>query len=581
MSLLTKLSLTISLAMILGGGYLYFVWMPATEQMELENLSSSTREKLTITSEFMLPLLLSGQVAEIHENLDAILEQNKDWIQIALTNSTGEQIYPIGLDFKAMSSSYRSFSYRINFRDQIIGELWLWVDFEERLNAWRKQNNQVLLILGIGFVPLILIIGTFVDLNVRRPIEKLSQAAKKFSVGNYNADLPDFRDDAVGTLSKTFSIMRESIIQNEERLRQSEERLRAIAEATPVPIIVKRLCDDFILYANPQAKLFFTGFKGDLVGRNFREYLPEYSEDSFPQNEKKENTEAETLELRVINAYGTPRWVEANNGVIEYDNEPAELVCLVDITERKEADTMKGEFVSTVSHELRTPLTSIMGSLGLISGMYGQELSSDVSDLISVSERNVNHLVLLINDLLDIQKIEAGKLDFERKPFPVSDLLAISLSSMKGLSKQYGVTLQAESGFQDVMVDGDIHRLNQVLLNLVSNAMKFSELGQKVRVVISNKKDHVIRISVVDQGLGIPLEFHDRIFQKFAQADSTDSRKKPGTGLGLNISKLIVEAHDGTIGFTSEPGLGSTFFFDLPLAVPKAGETDIAQVMTV
>ena len=152
---------------------------------------------------------------------------------------------------------------------------------------------------------------------------------------------------------------------------------------------------------------------------------------------------------------------------------------------------------------------------------------------------------------------------------------------MNGLCKEYGVTLQAESGFQDVMVDGDIHRLNQVLMNLVSNAMKFSELGQKVLVAISNRKDHVIRISVVDQGMGIPPEFHDRIFQKFAQADSTDSRKKPGTGLGLNISKLIVEAHGGTIGFSSEPGSGSTFFFELPVAVPKAGETDIAQVITV
>lgn len=247
-----------------------------------------------------------------------------------------------------------------------------------------------------------------------------------------------------------------------------------------------------------------------------------------------------------------------------------------DITERRKVERLKNEFVSTVSHELRTPLTSIRGALGLISGGVSGQLPPQMQSLVEIAFKNSERLVMLINDILDIEKIESGKMHFDIHPVELMALLQQAIEANRAYAAQFEVDLLLEPTLPSttgiplgvVQVNVDPNRLMQVMNNLLSNAAKFSPPGQTVRVWAEHVQEG-IRVCVQDRGPGIPEEFRSRIFQKFAQADSSDTRQKGGTGLGLSISKAIVERFGGTIGFVSQPDqLGTTFFFTLPLWQP-------------
>jgi PAS domain S-box-containing protein len=234
-----------------------------------------------------------------------------------------------------------------------------------------------------------------------------------------------------------------------------------------------------------------------------------------------------------------------------------------DITELKRIDRMKSEFVSTVSHELRTPLTSIRGSLGLISGGVAGELPVAVKNLVGIAKNNCERLIRLINDILDIEKIESGKMLLDLQVVGIKQLVQQALAANEGFAGQHRVTMRLQAPDEPLQVRIDSDRLTQVLTNLLSNAVKFSPPESAVEVKVSRVGQQV-RVEVADHGPGIPEEFRDRIFQKFSQADTSDARQKGGTGLGLNISKALIEKMGGHIGFSSEAGAGTTFFFEVP-----------------
>lgn len=236
-----------------------------------------------------------------------------------------------------------------------------------------------------------------------------------------------------------------------------------------------------------------------------------------------------------------------------------------DVTELKKTERLKSEFVSIVSHELRTPLTSIRGSLGLlVSGVMG-EFPEKANKLLEIANNNCERLLVLINDILDIEKIEAGKMEFQLKNIDLNQLVSESIAANKMYADKFGVTIKFIQSTSPMFVQVDSGRLMQVLANLISNACKFTPRESVVSITIKRIKNRV-RVSVADKGEGISKEFQSRIFQKFSQADSSDSRSKGGTGLGLNISKTIIEKLDGTINFISKPNQGTTFYFELPLA---------------
>jgi PAS domain S-box-containing protein len=235
-----------------------------------------------------------------------------------------------------------------------------------------------------------------------------------------------------------------------------------------------------------------------------------------------------------------------------------------DITQQRAAERVRSEFTSTLSHELRTPLTSILGSLQLLrSGALG-DVPKDQDEVVEIAERNGQRLLDLINEVLDIEKIESGRLSLEPETIALVELLEESLRLNQGFADRFQVRLALEGSVPPVTVRADRKRLMQVMTNLLSNAAKFSPPGGSVDVS-ATLREGVVRVGVGDRGPGIPAAFRNRIFGRFAQADSADSRIKGGTGLGLAISKRLVEMMQGRVGFEDREGGGTTFFFELPV----------------
>ena len=252
-----------------------------------------------------------------------------------------------------------------------------------------------------------------------------------------------------------------------------------------------------------------------------------------------------------------------------YGNVSGYLGMARDISELKRIDKMKGEFISTVSHELRTPLTAISGALGVLtSGMVGA-LPEQATRMLQIAHSNSMRLIYLVNDLLDMEKLVAGKMHFEVQEHSLNELIQHALQQNASYAQQYGVTYEEAEGNPEVKVLVDAQRLQQVLSNYLSNAAKFSPEGEVVKVRVQIFPEYV-RVAVIDKGPGVPTEFRDRLFQKFSQADSSDTRKKGGTGLGLAICKEIIERLEGVVGMEPNAVEGSCFYFDLPyLKLPE------------
>lgn len=239
----------------------------------------------------------------------------------------------------------------------------------------------------------------------------------------------------------------------------------------------------------------------------------------------------------------------------------AELTQALEASHR--ANRVKSDFIATVSHELRTPLTAINGALGLLAGGAVGALAPAVRDMIGMAHQNGQRLGHLIDDLLDMEKLIAGKLRLEMKAQPLMPLVEQALASNAAYAERHGVRLQLVSRVDGVLVAVDAQRLQQVLANLLSNAAKFSAQDGLVEVAVLEGRG-TVRVAVRDHGPGIPEDFRDRVFEKFSQADASDTRRKGGTGLGLAIARELIERMGGHIGFDSVEGQGACFHFDLP-----------------
>ncbi len=235
-----------------------------------------------------------------------------------------------------------------------------------------------------------------------------------------------------------------------------------------------------------------------------------------------------------------------------------------DVTQERQISRLKDELVSTVSHELRTPLTAISGALGLMAGGAAGELPDRAKQLVAIGSKNAERLIHLVNDLLDMDKLQSGKLVFHFDERELGLLLTEAIEQIGPYAERFGVKVEFDRPGEAVVAKVDGNRLCQVMTNLLSNACKFSPSGGTVHVCLERAGD-VARISVADEGPGISPEFRARLFKRFEQEDGAHQHGHAGTGLGLAISKGIVEAHGGSIALDSAAETGATFIVELPL----------------
>jgi two-component system, OmpR family, sensor histidine kinase VicK len=244
------------------------------------------------------------------------------------------------------------------------------------------------------------------------------------------------------------------------------------------------------------------------------------------------------------------------------------VVAFADVTERRRLDRMKDEFIATVSHELRTPLTSLRAALGLVASGALEKRPEKIPQMLDIALGNCDRLVRLVNDIVDFERIGSGSLPLHKAEWNAIDLLRRAMDPERSTAARAGLTFRIDAQPVDVWVDGD--RILQVLGNLIRNAIKFSEKGGEIRLAARATGEKEVTFEVQDQGAGIPPEKLDLIFERFQQADASDSRLRGGTGLGLALCRGIVNQHGGRIWVTSNPGSGSTFYFTTEEYVPEA-----------
>jgi signal transduction histidine kinase len=366
-----------------------------------------------------------------------------------------------------------------------------------------------------------------------------------------------------------------------DALRESEARLRQILESMPIGVFVM----------DAQGQPYFSNKYARSINRPEPSSRPDPSlqpphaagerldqvylagtDQPYPPERHqlqralaKESSVVADIEIRPhgrripLEVWGSPVFDE--RGRVAYA-----LSAFYDISERKKVERMKDEFVSVVSHELRTPLTSMQGAIGLLENGVLGPLSEEALEMARIARDGCGRLLRLVNELLDVQKLDFGTPTLHPQPLPLAPILEAAVAASRPYAAALGIRLDLADGVPGAVVLADSDRLSQVVTNLLSNAIKYTPEGERVLVSATRatpSSSHV-RVSVDDRGPGVPEEFQASLFQKFSQADASDARQKAGTGLGLAICKVIVEKLGGTIDYEPLPEGGARFYFELP-----------------
>ena len=447
--------------------------------------------------------------------------------------------------------------------------------------------NTVLAPLSVAMFALLLSVlvwwlGTRLALRLTQDLRQLDAFARSVVENGFGESRALSRGSVeVAGLARSINHMLDRLYEQHAQLQhESEERYRLLVEGTNA-ISWEASLPSF-------AYLFVSSQGPRIVGHDHHTWQQgDFWQDYLHPDDKEAAQQQRIHSLQTKSNYRSEYRFQCADGRYLWLEEIATVLCdeagtpirlrgiLLDIDERKLAenrimeerlkiDRMKNDFVSTVSHELRTPLTSIRGSLGLVLGGVMGTLPAPAVKLLDIAHKNTERLVRLINDLLDIDKIASGKMDFDLQWLDLAPMIeqAIENNAAYGAQLKVGFVLHDDTANLAVKVDYD--RMMQIMANLLSNAAKFSPEHGTVEVSISTG-NRVARVSVQDHGPGISNEFREKIFQKFTQQDSSATRLKGGTGLGLAISQALIEKMGGRIGFESVFGQGATFYIELPL----------------
>ncbi|MFN9606748.1 MAG: ATP-binding protein [Pseudanabaena sp.] len=403
-------------------------------------------------------------------------------------------------------------------------------------------------------------------------LEMMQQLADQFGIALSQTEILEHLEEIVEARTAELQEVNRNLQQEinkrkqaETTLRQSEEQLRLITNALPVLIsyVDEHQCYQF----NNKAYEDWLGkVPTQIYGMNLKSvwgnncYTKLIAYVKLALLGQVVTYENEILlkdgQLRSVNVTYIPH-------IDEQKNVKGFFSLTTDISERKAIERMKDEFIAVVSHELRTPLTSMHSALKILSTGRLGKLSKDGQQILKIADDNTERLVRLVNNVLDLQRIESGDVKMEKQICNVSTLMIQATEAMQPMAQHHGVVLIVEPVDIKIFVDSDY--IVQALTNLISNAIKFSSVNGKVWLTAEKKLNNEVLFSVCDEGQGIPSDKLENIFERFQQVDSSDSRRKGGTGLGLTICRKIVEQHEGKIWAESILGQGSTFSFTLPL----------------
>lgn len=452
------------------------------------------------------------------------------------------------------------------------------------------------------------LLAVFSQRTISNPIVRLLKTMKEISdTGDYSLRLPKERNDEIGHLSDGICEMLEQIqLREKERnrmntaLQESEEKYRELVERANDGILI--LQDGLFKYVNPSLIEMAGRSEEDLLGSPFVDFVHEDEVSKVVTNYQKRmlgETVYTMYETRFKTGKGNYIDAEVNAGFISYLGKPADLVFIRDITERKqiekelrkhqeqleemvadrttdleianerlmELDRMKSMFLASMSHELRTPLNSIIGFTGLLLLEMAGDLNPEQRKQLEMVKSSSNHLLDLINDILDISKIESGKVNLSIASFDLMEVVEDVLKAVTPLADHKGLQLIHE-GPSSLQIKSDQRRVKQILMNLAGNSVKFTEAGF-IKITVRKEESKSVVVTVQDTGIGIKKVELNKLFQPFQQIDMTSTKKYEGTGLGLYLTRKIMTHLQGEISVTSEYGQGSTFTFVLPLQWKK------------
>ena len=539
-------------------------------------------------------ILISGA-----NNQEVAKDIKSDGIAAAAQGKDGEGLYKNYKNVPVLGS----YIWIDNLNLALIAEI-------SQLEAFEPSDRLArdILLIGLSSAGILLTAVYLIARRISQPILAIAEAANQVSGGNLNSQAPVLTEDEIGVLAIAFNQMTSQLKASGEQLSDYSRTLEQKVEqrTSEIKAIIDNMVDGLVVVDGEDRITQFNPALAGMIGISSKAIAKakSYAEifqgeeilnlvTSTRENPKQVFTEEFSLpERRIGKAVATSiyREVATSEGSELELNYLGTVILIRDVTTEKEVDRMKTDFISTVSHELRTPLTSVLGFAKLIQ----KKLDESIFPLIQTDDKKVNRnirqvtenieiivsegmrLTKLINEVLDVAKIEAGKMQWNMNTLMITEVIDRAFSATSALFEQKGLTPIRETESDLPNIYGDKDRLIQVVINLISNAVKFTEQGHVTCRV--KQTDKSIVVSVIDQGVGISEPDQPKVFERFKQVGDTLTDKPQGTGLGLPISKEIVEHHGGRIWVESELGKGSTFSFSLPIAIVIENKVQIPAI---
>jgi PAS domain S-box-containing protein len=561
--------------------------------LALPSIRESLQQQRSAVNDYLAHEASLLQDAEQKDRLKQLTQQYERWVgQWEAADQSGSPEYVLSVsekEFAPVETLLREFDNR---------ERRLGADAVALMTRRRQLFFAIVAAMaGVGALTLVAVMLSTKKV-ILDPLTELTDSAHRIEMGDFNAAHQTLRSDEIGVLINSFAKMVQAVqlrerelatalgesrelasvtAESRRRVEAAHADLLATLETVPAALLIFNADGSIRLRNRAATDVFGIEPQNPELRKNYWSRFKRIAKDGtvIPPDDwisaralRGETARNEELEIHHPDGRVFPILASGAPLRNELGHVAGAIVAFQDISRLREVDRMKDEFVSIVSHELRTPLTSIRGSVQLVLDEANSVPDPEHRKLLQIALNNCERLVRIINDILDVSKIESGNLTLRRKAVHVADLVRQSIDVVMPPARNANVTLDVNvpANVRPVMVDPD--RVVQALVNLLSNAVKFAPPGSTVTTTVTGS-EHMVTIAVADQGEGIAPENLNRLFQKFQQVDSSSSRRKGGTGLGLAITKALVEQHGGRIFVDSELNKGTRFSFTLPTATTE------------